>query len=544
MLTVCRAERVQPPAPPRELDQRWPAALPATPEEQYAELFVAVQTAQLFDQKTFVDAVPKGRAADIVASYRAEQGQAGFDLGAFVRAHFSLPVEHAIQPPRGQSLREHIGWLWPRLERRTPTVPAQGSLIALPRPYVVPGGRFREIYYWDSYFTMLGLERAGEHDRVDALLEDFAHLIDRFGHIPNGNRSYYLSRSQPPFFSHMVEFVAQRSGPSVYLRYASQLQREHAFWMAGEQGLRAGEAAGRVVKLADGTLLNRYWDELATPRSESYLQDLLTARQAPQRAAARVYRDLRAAAESGWDFSSRWLADGKSLATIVTTSIVPVDLNSLLHHLERTIVRACALGGDRGTAQLFQQRAERRARAIEQLLWNPAGHYDDYDWERRELRAHPSAAMFLPLFTGIASGEHARQTARCAEALLLKQWGLATTTLETDQQWDAPNGWAPLHWMAVQGLRRYHQPELAECIGARFLARVEAEYRDSGKLVEKYAVEGSATGGGGEYPLQDGFGWTNGVTLRLLDLYGASGRHAPSVPLRRSPPAPPLQLAW
>jgi alpha,alpha-trehalase len=536
MLTACSAGLVQTRSLPREPLARAP--LPATPEQRYAELFVAVQTAQLFDQKTFVDAVPKGRAEDIVESFRAERHQAGFELASFVQAHFSLPVEHAILPPPGQSLREHIDWLWPRLERRTPTVPAQGSLIALPRPYVVPGGRFREIYYWDSYFTMSGLERAGQHDLVDAMLEDFALLIDRFGHIPNGNRSYYLSRSQPPFFSHMVELVAERGGPSVYVRYATALQREHAFWMAGERGLRAGEGVARVVALEDGTLLNRYWDDLATPRSESYVQDLHTARQAPLRSSARVYRDLRAAAESGWDFSSRWLADGKSLSTIVTTSIVPVDLNSLLHHLELTTARACLLSGDRGTAHEFEQRAERRARAIEKVLWNPAGYYDDYDWERRELRARPTAAMFFPLFTGIASGERARQTARSAQARLLKQWGLVTTTEHTGQQWDAPNAWAPLQWIAVQGLRRYAQPELAGCIGSRFLGRVEAEYADSGKLVEKYSVEGNASGGGGEYPLQDGFGWTNGVTLQLLDLYRAA-------PLRRSrvAPTPALQLA-
>jgi alpha,alpha-trehalase len=523
MLTACHAS----PAPQQSPA---PAAWPATPEQQYAELFVAVQTAGLFDQKTFVDAVPRGKVDDIVAAFRREQGSSGFDLGAFVRAHFSLPAQQPIQPPRGQSLREHIDWLWPRLERRTPTVPAQGSLIALPRPYVVPGGRFREIYYWDSYFTMLGLERSGRSDLVDAMLENFAHLIDRFGHIPNGNRSYYLSRSQPPFFSHMVELVAERSGPRVYVQYAAQLRREHAFWMAGERGVRPGEAEARVVALPDGTLLNRYWDDLATPRSESYLEDLRTARQAPRRSPARVYRDLRAAAESGWDFSSRWLEDGQSLATIRTTAILPVDLNSLLVHLERTIARASALSGDRATTSEFEQRAARRVRAIERLLWNPAGYYDDYDWERRELRQRPTAAMLYPLFMGSASPEHAHQTARSAEALLLKQWGLSTSTQVTGQQWDAPNAWAPLQWIAVQGLRGYDQPELAERIGTRFLARVEAEYADSGKLVEKYAVEGNASGGGGEYPLQDGFGWTNGVTLKLLDLYRAASPSAARAP--------------
>jgi alpha,alpha-trehalase len=370
MLTACHTELAAQRSPARP-------AWPATPEQQYAELFVAVQTSELFDQKAFVDALPRGKVEDIVAAYRREQASAGFDLGAFVRAHFSLPAEQSIQPPPDQPLREHIEWLWPWLERRTPTVPAQGSLIALPRPYVVPGGRFREIYYWDSYFTMLGLERSGRSDLVDAMLENFAHLIDRFGHIPNGNRSYYLSRSQPPFFSHMVELVAERGGPGVYARYAAQLRREHAFWMAGERGLRPGEAAARVVALPDGTLLNRYWDDLATPRSESYLQDLRTARQASRRSPARVYRDLRAAAESGWDFSSRWLEDGRSLSTIRTTAILPVDLNSLLVHLERTIARACSASGDGAGAREFEQRAARGGGAHERVVWKTPAEKND-----------------------------------------------------------------------------------------------------------------------------------------------------------------------
>ena len=176
------------------------------------------------------------------------------------------------------------------------------SLVPLPHRYVVPVGRFREIYYWDSYFTMLGLEQSGRHDLVVDMVQNFAWLIDTFGHVPNGNRSYYLSRSQPPFFAAMVELLAERDGERVYATYLPQLAREYAFWMDGVARLAPGSAYRRVVRLKDGTILNRYWDDRETPREESYREDIETARTST-RPAHEVYRNLRAAAESGWDFS-------------------------------------------------------------------------------------------------------------------------------------------------------------------------------------------------------------------------------------------------
>jgi alpha,alpha-trehalase len=494
-----------------------------------------VQRGQIFDdQKTFPDAIPVADPAQILALYRAQHQDPKFSLAAFVRTHFRTPADLSVTPPPGQSLEDHIEWLWPRLARNTPAVPAHGSLLALPKPYVVPGGRFREVYYWDSYFTMLGLEQAGRADLVLGMIDNFSSVIDRFGHVPNGNRTYYLSRSQPPFFSHMVELVAERRGPQLYAHYLPQLRREHAYWMAGEHGLRPNTASRRVVALPDGTRLNRYWDDLDTPRPESYLEDLKTAEEARDRTPAQVYRDLRAAAESGWDFSSRWLGDRRSLSSIRTTSIVPVDLNSLLFHLEVSIAKGCQQTGNLQSSREFTQRAAQRARAIERYLWNEAGgYYDDYDWERAELRQGPTAAMLYPLFVGSATSDRARRTARSARANLLRAGGLSTTTHTTGQQWDAPNGWAPLQWIAIVGLGRYGEAELARRIGTSFLANVTDHYAASGKLVEKYDVNDSQAGGGGEYPLQDGFGWTNGVTSRLLDLYDAAP-NSRSAPTRRA----------
>lgn len=497
-------------------------ALPPPPSELYGDLFVAVQTQQIFDdQKTFVDATPNSDPATILQLYAQQKNQPNFDLKSFVLANFTLPTEPPITPPSGQSLREHINWLWPKLTRTTTSAPPFSSLIALPKPYVVPGGRFREGYYWDTYFTMLGLQESGHEDLVDDMLDDFAYEIDRFGHIPNGNRTYYLSRSQPPFFAQMVTLAASNEGPRVYQKYLPQLRKEYAYWMTGENATQRGQATRNVVVMQDGTVLNRYWDERDTPRDESYLEDVKTAQQVTSRPANEVYRDLRAAAESGWDFSSRWFGDNRNLTTIRTTSIVPVDLNSLMFGLEITIVKGCGVARNFRCVAEFIGRAKRRAEGINHYLWNRNGYYGDYDWRLGKPRDNLSAAALYPLFAGVAWPERAQRTLSAVNQNLLKERGLATTTFETGQQWDAPNGWAPLHWLTIEGARRYGRDDLAKDVGTRFLADVNQVYAAKQKLVEKYVVEGpnAGGGGGGEYPLQDGFGWTNGVTLKLLDLY-------------------------
>ncbi|ROO36317.1 alpha,alpha-trehalase [Pseudomonas sp. AF76] len=519
---LCAACSSQPAATWSYMDAR--DRVTQTPDQAYPELFEAVQRGAIFtDQKHFVDALPKRDPATIRADYLARRDAAGFDLKAFVEDNFIESGEAQSPAPKpGAPIKEHIDKLWPVLSRTYRQVPPYSSLLPLPEPYVVPGGRFREMYYWDSYFTMLGLEQSGDKAQVRHMTDNFAYMIDTYGHIPNGNRTYYLSRSQPPFFAYMVELQALIEGSQAYGRYLPQLQKEYAYWMQDSQTLKPGTAARHVVKLADGSVLNRYWDASPTPRQESWLQDVKTAAQAPDRPREEVWRDLRAGAESGWDFSSRWLGDGKDLASIRTTSIVPVDLNSLLYHLERTIAKACETTRNAPCVQAYGQRAEQRQRAIEKHLWNEAaGYYVDYDWQENRQRPDLTAATLFPLYTGLAGAERGHRTGEAVRKGLLRPGGIATTQVDNGQQWDEPNGWAPLQWVAVQGLDRYRQTALAGQIGQRFLQQVRKLYDAEDKLVEKYDVSGAGQGGGGgEYELQDGFGWTNGVTLKLLEKYG------------------------
>lgn len=522
---------------------------PQPPDVLLGPLFTDVQTAKLFpDQKTFADAVPKSDPLMILADYRMQRSQSSFDLKHFVEMNFVLPIEgEKYVPPEGQSLREHIDGLWPVLTRSTESVGKWDSLLPLPKPYVVPGGRFREVYYWDSYFTMLGLAESGHWDKVQDMTDNFASEIDTWGHIPNGNRSYYLSRSQPPFFSLMVELLASHNGDEVYSKYLPQLKKEYAYWMEGSDTLKSGEADKRVVKLKDGSVLNRYWDERDTPRTESYLDDVTTAKNTPNRPATEIYRDLRAGAASGWDFSSRWMDDPNQLGSIRTTSIVPVDLNALLYQLEKTLAHASKVANDESGAGAYQQLADDRQKAIEANLWNAKeGWYADYDLKRHAVRNQLTAAALFPLYVHAASQDRADKMAAVTRAHLLKAGGLATTNVKTGQQWDAPNGWAPLQWVASEGLQNYGHKDLATEVSWRFLTNVQHTYNREQKLVEKYDVSSTGTGGGGgEYPLQDGFGWTNGVTLKMLDMLCGKEKSCDSAPdkLPSATPGPVTEAA-
>jgi alpha,alpha-trehalase len=240
-----------------------------------------------------------------------------------------------------------------------------------------------------------------------------------------------------------------------------------------------------------------------------------------------VYRDIRAAAESGWDFGSRWFADPYDRSTIDTTEIVPIDLNSLMYGLENAIRAGCERASDAACVRDFTRRAAARRTAVDRYLWNPAqGAYFDYRWTRRAAITRISAATLYPLFVALAADTQAAAVSAGVREQLLKAGGVVTTQLETGQQWDAPNGWAPVQWIAVDGLRRYHQDRLAETIACRWMRTVNAVYDDSGKLVEKYdVIRTNRKGGGGEYPTQDGFGWTNGVMRKLEALYPAEAAY-------------------
>lgn len=500
------------PVPPRPAID--PLSVP-TPAQLFGDLFVQVQMRRVFaDGKTFVDAVPKRPVAAIMAAYESEKPTSDAALEAFVLDNFTVPgvndgPQKTAPVVAGAPLLTHIKNLWPHLTH-PPVKEVEGSsALPLPEPFVVPGGRFREVYYWDSYFTLLGVKEDGQNDLLESTVDDFVSMVERYGHIPNGSRSYYLSRSQPPFLYLMVG-LSDDTDPAVRARRLAAIKAEHAYWTTKD----------RTVRMPDGSRLQRYWDARTTPRDESYREDVETAHKST-RPAEQVYRDLRAGAESGWDYSSRWLPDGKTLATIDTTNIVPVDLNSLLFGMEQAIAQGCAETSDVRCENVFTKKAAKRARAINRYLWSgPQKRYGDWDIAKGALRPGVTAATAFPLFVGITPKARVNDVAHTIRTQLVATGGLRTTTVKTGQQWDEPNGWAPLQWIAVDGLARNGHYRLAKDISDRWLTTVLAEYEASGKLVEKYDVESQSGGGGGEYELQDGFGWTNGVTRMLVEQFG------------------------
>ncbi|WP_240731384.1 alpha,alpha-trehalase TreF [Hymenobacter radiodurans] len=488
-------------------------------------MFEAVQLGRVYpDNKTFVDAVAKRPPADVMQAYLQQKGTPGFDLKAFVAAHFIPPpaIGGEYQSRVDAGLRHHLDTLWTVLQRQPDTL-ARGasSLLPLPRPYIVPGGRFREVYYWDSYFTMLGLAESKRTSVIRDMVDNFAYLLDTYGFIPNGNRTYYLTRSQPPFFAKMVTLLAQEEGDAkTILRYQPQLLREYTYWMAGAETLAPGTAQDRVVRLPKGELLNRYYDSSDQPREESYAEDVAAAKLSSQ-PPAQFYRNVRAAAASGWDFSTRWFgADGK-LGSIQTTDIVPVDLNCLLYYLETTLANSYQLQGNAPKANAFLAKAQSRKNAILAYCWDAkAGWFVDYNF-RTQLRSpqHTLAAVY-PLEFGIATEPQAKRIAKGLQRDFLEAGGLITTRRGGGQQWDAPNAWAPLQYMAIDGLERYQQGALARTVATRWIGLNSEVFEQTGKLMEKYnVVDTKLKAGGGEYPLQDGFGWTNGVLLKLMNKY-------------------------
>ncbi|MEP6729791.1 MAG: alpha,alpha-trehalase TreF [bacterium] len=509
------------------------------PAHDLGPLFHDVQLARVFpDSKTFVDAKPRSAPSEIAARYVAAKATTGFDLASFVAQNFESPraAGEGVRSDTLQTMEDHIRTLWPALTRPADPIDPHSSLIPLPGPYVVPGGRFREVYYWDSYFTMLGLIQDGRTDLVKNMLDNFAYLVRTVGHIPNANRTYYLSRSQPPFFAAMVGLYASATDTARALPYLDAIEGEYAFWMAGAESVAPGDAARRVVRLRNGSLLNRYWDDKPEPRPESYREDFELGQRVPEAQREALYRNIRAAAESGWDFSSRWMRDPADLRSLETTDLIPVDLNSLLYHAERTIAALRLARGaqeDARVAAKFAAAAESRRKALLAAAYDSTeGYFFDVRWRTGErVTDRPTMAAAAPLYFGLATPEQGRAVAARLGRDFLKPGGFVTTMTKSGQQWDSPNGWPPLQWLGAQAVRAYGRADLADDARNRWLALNRRTYRVTGKMTEKYDVTDlSKRAGGGEYPTQDGFGWTNGVAQAMAAQERARQTPVPATP--------------
>ncbi len=481
-------------------------------------LFQAVQLARIFsDSKTFPDYIPKKDPAQLELEFKEM-------LAKFVSDSFDSPKVVGATEKISQvaSMEQHIDRLWPLLRREPDeNIPPFSTLIRLPHPYIVPGGRFREIYYWDSYFTAQGLVLSDQADLLETTIKNFAYMIEQHGHMPNGNRTYFLSRSQPPFFCLFLQLLEDMNDRQAIEPYLPALEKEYAYWMDEKEGDKRNQLGPhkKTVRLERGVSLNRYYDAKNGPRSEAFAEDVHIFWQTNDHRRADIYRHIRSGAESGWDFSSRWFGQEDDMASIRTTDIIPVDLNCLLFDMEMQLARWLEASNPK-QALIYAQAAKQRQAALLKYCWNEEqGWFFDYCWRDKKQSQNWSLAGVYPLFSHMATSEQANSVAKQIEKRFLKPGGVVTTLTETSEQWDYPNGWAPLQWVTVQGLLAYQHDELAEKIMRRFVGLASKIYQRTGKMMEKYNVcDLSLDAGGGEYALQDGFGWTNGVVKAFINL--------------------------
>jgi alpha,alpha-trehalase len=382
----------------------------------------------------------------------------------------------------------YIADYWPSIVRRNPR--EQGTLIGLPRPYLVPSaaGFFQEMYYWDSYFMALGVVDTPHEDVILDMVENLIFLYRRFGVIPNASRYYFLSRSQPPFLTRLIWLgyeVKTRRGDADAARYLARAMRvaeaEHAsVWLATEHP--------HARQVAHG--LSRYFDI--------------------------NHLDILASCESGWDHSTR--CDDRWLEHL------PVDLNAILYVREQDFARAAeALGRPRRAAR-WRDLAATRADTMRRLMWDEAeGFYFDYDFAHEARNPHASLAGFYTLWAGIATpAEAARMVARWLPRFE-QPGGLVTTLVErAGRQWAWPNGWAPLQWLAVQGLLGYGYRAEAERVMREWCDNCAAVFAATGGLWEKYnVVDVGVQPESGLYGTVPGFGWSNAVFVDFARLLAA-----------------------
>ena len=510
------------------------------PTRAYPGLFDTVQRSGIFsDSKTFPDCKALYPTDSIRKHFSMQRNHPSFNLKEFVGAHFDTSTKvPSFNPKSYQSIEEHIRNLWPIITRKDLTGGKNHTTrIRLPRPYVVPGGRFNEMYYWDSYFTLLGLEVSGNDTLIEDMVYNYAYLIDKYGFIPNGTRSYFMTRSQPPFWFLMINLYLRNKYHHDILNETPQeapsstnfinelsallqnLEKEHTFWMRGKHSLtKQKRTKNHLIRLGPNNILNRYYDQGTTPRPESYTEDIHLSGSSEQKPAV-LYKNTRAACESGWDFSSRWMVDGRNLETINTLSIIPVDLNALLFGMEAMIAKSYRILRKPQAATRWKQKAAQRKKLVNEYLWNEQeGYYYDYNYEKQAHTANTTLAGVFPLFLEMASQQQAEKVARKLNRSFLKDGGMVTTLTNTNQQWDYPNGWPPLQWITFVGLTNYGYDDLAMEAARRWLNLNKQVFRKTGKMMEKYnVVDTTLMSGGGEYPTQDGFGWTNGVYLKMLE---------------------------
>ena len=540
------------------------------------ELLRQMQNQNIFgnDSKTFVDS-PLLQDPDVVlAAYNKLQrpltkavlqnfsnkyfDAVGSDLIPWIPDDWK-PIPAIVPRIKNITLRNFtiaLNNLWLKLGRQpSPDVyknPQRHTLLPTVHPVIVPGGRFRENYYWDSYWIVKGLLLSDMNYTAAGIVDNFIDFVGRFGFVPNGGRVYYLTRSQPPLLSEMIKLLFQDKGGNALKKRIPALETEHRWWSNNRLKHTASHSTPSTW-IQDKTIpstcninqamsiLNHYDADTILPRPESYREDYHQAAAAAAKShdtnASQVLRNIAAAAESGWDFSSRWFQDHRTLDTIQTTTILPVELNVIMARMEHNICNM-STQFNRTTYCLY---SKRRWNIIETCMWNETtSRWNDLIITKRNTISQVininSVSNYIPIWGSYLLSTNSTRVVQAAKSLrddsgLYLEAGLATTNMHTGQQWDFPNAWSPLQDLIMDGLRNcalvmdFNLKEnvevlktFAKDLGQRWLKTNLEAFLQTGFMYEKYdATTTGKGGGGGEYVPQLGFGWTNGVMFELLN---------------------------
>jgi len=358
--------------------------------------------------------------------------------------------------------------------------------LGLPNPFIAPSAHrvedfvFKDQFYWDTFFTIVPLIGTERHDLAVGMVDNLLFLLEKLGYVPNSNNRVHLGRSQPPLLSSMVDLVYQHDKDRSWLERAYGLLKKEYYqvWVSTEQP--------HLRRVYDG--LSRYYHDNGTHRG--------------------------AEDESGWDYTTRFEDE--------TLNYLPIDLNSLLYKMEMDLSKFASEFGLDDEAKDWQEAANNRKEIVNRLLWNEEnGLFFDYNYIKRRQSPVFSLAAYTTMFCGLAEEG---QVSRLVENLSLfeTEHGLATTK-KTDEaivgkQWASPNGWAPLHYLVVEGLKKYGYKQEARKIAEKWVKTVSNKYQQDGLVYEKYnVVEPSNLPTSAIYPDQYGFAWTNAVTLNFIN---------------------------
>ncbi|XP_017092529.1 trehalase isoform X2 [Drosophila bipectinata] len=516
-------------------------------------LLHTIQMAQLFeDSKTFVDMKLKNSPDKTLADFEKmmenkNQTPSRDDLVKFVDDYFSpkgteleeyMPADWVKSPsfldvihdPDLKQWGKDLNSIWKELGRKmkddVSKNPQYYSIIPVPNPVIIPGGRFIEFYYWDSYWIIRGLLYSDMKDTARGMIENFLSIVTRVGYIPNGGRVYYYGRSQPPLLTAMVKSYVDFTNDIAFgIKALDALEHEFEYFMNNHS-----------VEVKGHSLMN-YRDASTGPRPESYREDILSAASfATEEEKEDHYRELKAAAESGMDFSSRWFINANgtnvgNLTDLKTRSIVPVDLNALLFMNAKIIAELHSKNNNAEKVTEYEKKAQKILQGIQEVLWNEeAGVWLDYDMINKKSRDYFVPTNLVPLYANAFNITDSEKISAKVLNYIKKNkldtfpGGVPNTLYNTGEQWDLPNVWAPMQYFLVEGINNLNTPEakaLSKEWAIRWVKSNFKAYKDGRHMYEKYnAEEFGGHGGGGEYGVQTGFGWSNGVIIEWLAKHG------------------------